>query len=150
MELHGVELTKEARTIINTSYKKGDKVSYLDALVILSIDQETQTSWTVRGNRRDDDTKSVKSNISRALSEMRSNTRGIKYRNGNLLSNLKTTISKKEVADTYGLAQDDAKPHQTSIQKSRKSMPETIILEEASPDDTMIRKSTIDFPRYTK
>jgi len=38
LELHGVELTKEARTIINSSYKKGDKVSYLDALVILSID----------------------------------------------------------------------------------------------------------------
>jgi|LauGreDrversion4_2_1035121.scaffolds.fasta_scaffold739195_1 hypothetical protein len=29
-------------------------------------------------------------------------------------------------------------------------MPETIILEEASPDDTMVRKSTIDFPRYSK
>jgi hypothetical protein len=67
--LHGIELTKEAKTIINSSYKKGDKVSYLDALVILSIDQDTQAnSWTIKGSKKIDegDTRSVRSTISRA------------------------------------------------------------------------------------
>jgi hypothetical protein len=41
LTLHGVDLSNEARTIINATYKKGDKVNYADALTVICIDMET-------------------------------------------------------------------------------------------------------------
>jgi hypothetical protein len=82
---------------------------------------------------------------------MRNKTRSIKLRNGTLLNNYKTsTISKKEIESTYGLNNSTANIAENSFQKSRKSVQESIIPEEAASQDTMIRKSTIDYPRYRK
>ncbi len=41
LNLHGVELSNEARTIINASYKKNDKINYPDAITVICIDMET-------------------------------------------------------------------------------------------------------------
>ena len=44
LNLHGIELSHEARTIINATYKKNDKINYLDALTVICIDLETATA----------------------------------------------------------------------------------------------------------
>jgi hypothetical protein len=53
LNLHGVELSQEARTIINATYKKNEKINYPDALTVICIDLETaanlnERKWTVR------------------------------------------------------------------------------------------------------
>jgi hypothetical protein len=53
LNLHGVELSNEARTIINSTYKKNDKINYPDAITVICIDMETaanfnEQKWTVR------------------------------------------------------------------------------------------------------
>ena len=54
-ELHGVILSPEARTVITSSYRKGDKINYIDAMPVICIDIETtvdlqEQKWTVRKN----------------------------------------------------------------------------------------------------
>ena len=39
--LHGVELSPDARTVIVSTYKKGDKINYVDAMPTICIDLET-------------------------------------------------------------------------------------------------------------
>jgi len=39
--LHGVDLSKEARTLISASYKKNDKINYAEAMTVITIDLET-------------------------------------------------------------------------------------------------------------
>jgi len=39
--LHGVALSPEARTVIHSSYRKGDKIHYQEALTVICIDLET-------------------------------------------------------------------------------------------------------------
>lgn len=41
LTLHGVDLSQEARTVINKTYKKGDKINYQDAIPVICIDLET-------------------------------------------------------------------------------------------------------------
>ena len=52
LELHGIELSKEAKTVISSSYKRGDKINYKDAMTVIGIDLETAafqvSNWIVR------------------------------------------------------------------------------------------------------
>jgi hypothetical protein len=41
LKLHGVELSLEARNVINATFKKGDKINYTDAMPVICIDLET-------------------------------------------------------------------------------------------------------------
>lgn len=41
LTLHGVDLSSEAKTVINSTYKKKDKIKYSEALTVIAIDQET-------------------------------------------------------------------------------------------------------------
>ena len=41
LELHGVELSREAKAVITHSYKRGDKINYKDAMTVIGIDLET-------------------------------------------------------------------------------------------------------------
>jgi hypothetical protein len=41
LTLHGIELSKEAKTLIAASYKKNDKINYVDAMTVITIDLET-------------------------------------------------------------------------------------------------------------
>jgi len=54
------------------------------------------------------------------------------------------------VEDTYGLSKSDAYMNSTIIQKPTRQLTDSIILEEAHKGDTMLRKATIDFPKYSK
>lgn len=45
LNLHGVELSNEARTIINSTYKKNDKINYPDAITVICIDMETVANF---------------------------------------------------------------------------------------------------------
>jgi hypothetical protein len=45
LNLHGVELSNEARTIINSTYKKNDKINYPDAITVICIDMETAANF---------------------------------------------------------------------------------------------------------
>lgn len=38
LSLHGVDLSQEAKTVINGSYKKNDKINYANALTVIGID----------------------------------------------------------------------------------------------------------------
>jgi hypothetical protein len=38
LTLHGVDLSNEAKSLINSSYKKNDKISYQEALTVIAID----------------------------------------------------------------------------------------------------------------
>lgn len=77
--LHGVELSPDARTVIVSTYKKGDKINYVDAMPIICIDLETaanqqEQKWTIRKEDRAamrgnyDTQSSVRSYYSRAKS----------------------------------------------------------------------------------
>ena len=52
--------------------------------------------------------------------------------------------------DTYGLSKSDAHMNSTIIQNPNRLLPDSIIPEEAHKGDTMVRKATIDFPKYCK
>ncbi len=52
--------------------------------------------------------------------------------------------------DTYGLSKSDGHMNSTIIQKPSRLLSDSIILEEAHKGDTMVRKATIDFPKYSK
>jgi hypothetical protein len=54
------------------------------------------------------------------------------------------------VEDTYGLSKSDAHMNSTITQKPTRQLPDSIILEEAHKGETMLRKATIDFPKYSK
>ena len=41
LELHGIELSNEAKSLLNGGYKKNDKINYIDAMTVIGIDQET-------------------------------------------------------------------------------------------------------------
>jgi hypothetical protein len=43
LQLHGVDLSPEARTVITSTYKKNDKINYAGAITIICIDMETST-----------------------------------------------------------------------------------------------------------
>lgn len=73
LTLHGVDLSPEAKTVINSSYKKKDRINYSEALTVIAIDQETAAlnvqSWVVRRQQDRTDNKSdARSTISRAKS----------------------------------------------------------------------------------
>jgi len=74
LHLHGVELSPEARAVVIAGHKKGDKINYKDALVVICVDLETaglaqEQKWTVRKEgTRVSDTISVRSTTSRAKS----------------------------------------------------------------------------------
>ena len=52
LQLHGIDLSKEAKTVISNTYKKGDKINYKDAMTVIGIDLETAafqvSNWIVR------------------------------------------------------------------------------------------------------
>ena len=51
LNLHGIELSQEAKSLLTTSHKKNDKINYIDALPVIGIDQETniyQNNWIIR------------------------------------------------------------------------------------------------------
>ena len=53
LKLHGVDLSDEARSLINATYKKADKINYSEAMPVICIDIETAVisqdkKWTVR------------------------------------------------------------------------------------------------------
>jgi hypothetical protein len=54
------------------------------------------------------------------------------------------------VEDTYGLSRSDAHMSSTIIQKPNRLLPDSIIPEEVYKGDTMVRKATVDFPKYSK
>ncbi|CDW86344.1 ef hand family protein [Stylonychia lemnae] len=82
LTLHGIDLSQEARTVINSSYKKKDKINYQDALTVIGIDQETAAAqvenWIVRTNGNDN------------KNETRSNA-------GSVMSRAKSMASKRSV-----------------------------------------------------
>jgi hypothetical protein len=41
LNLHGVTLSPEARTVIHKTHRKGDKINYQEALTVICIDLET-------------------------------------------------------------------------------------------------------------
>ncbi len=41
LTLHGIDLSQEAKSVLNGAHKKGDKIKYGDALTVVAIDQET-------------------------------------------------------------------------------------------------------------
>jgi hypothetical protein len=51
--LHGIELSPEAKALINGTFRKGDKIIYNDAMPAICIDVETaannqESKWVVR------------------------------------------------------------------------------------------------------
>lgn len=53
LKLHGIDLSQEARAVINGSFKKGDKINYNDVMPVICIDIETaainkESKWIVR------------------------------------------------------------------------------------------------------
>jgi hypothetical protein len=41
LSLHGVTLSPDARTVIHKTHRRGDKISYQEALTVICIDLET-------------------------------------------------------------------------------------------------------------
>ena len=65
LTLHGIDLSKEAKMLINASYKKNDKINYMNAMTVIIIDLETAAhnvqNWIVRNpnnSKNKDDTRS--------------------------------------------------------------------------------------------
>jgi hypothetical protein len=113
LELHGVAISKEAKSVINISHKKGDKIAYLEALVIIAIDQDTNSlnnnnntsNWVVRKkNDSNIDTYSVRSVMSRAMSDLQVRSRiRYKHRQGGQDLNLTLNPNVYDLEESYGV-----------------------------------------------
>lgn len=111
LNLHGVTLSPEARTVIHNTHRKGDKINYQEALTVICIDLETaandEQKWTVRkdgskkgtANGSSFDTQSVRSAFSRAKSLNNHNAVNIK-RNAVLAGEIKLEgIQEQQIVD---------------------------------------------------
>ncbi|TNV73715.1 hypothetical protein FGO68_gene1155 [Halteria grandinella] len=139
LQLHGINLSPEAKSVITSSFKKGDKVKYSDAMPVICIDFETSEAqqehkWTIRkdAESKKNDTHSMRSTYSRAKSQ---GNAGAKLINFDQLSRI-AEINHQLETDKAAKPVEQKQQEPAQVSAAQKAIP------------TQQRKSLIEYPSY--